>query len=153
VRDYVEESVLGDFAQQGRVALQRLAKTALEVPVDLADPALGNAEDLARLAQREVAHVQQHGDRALARREPVERVPEALDRALPHRGVLRIGGEIEARQRVEPLARAVVVADHERIQRADFASGEVLEERFSSITAPWIRVHAYCSSVAPLSGS
>ena len=63
----------------------------LSCAVDLADAALGHAEDLADLAQGEVLDVEQHGDLALAARELRERARgSGPSRSLRGGGVLGI---------------------------------------------------------------
>src|SRR5262245_2510997 len=64
---------LSDGGEQQRVLGQLLLERALELRVDLADAALGHAEDVADLAQREVLDVEEDGDLALALRELLER--------------------------------------------------------------------------------
>ncbi len=51
---------LRDLQEQLRVGLQLLAEPALELAVNLADTALGEPEDPARLPQREVVDVKQN---------------------------------------------------------------------------------------------
>src|SRR5690242_7437186 len=53
------EAPLRDCAERLLVSCQLVAKVTLELPVDLAHPALGDAEDLADLAQRQVVDVEQ----------------------------------------------------------------------------------------------
>ena len=77
---------LGDEAEQLLVGLQLRAQGLEDLRVQLADAALGHAEDLADLAQRQVVDVEQHGDLALARGQAVECLAEALlggDRSSP----------------------------------------------------------------------
>src|SRR4051794_25670592 len=70
----------------GQLGLQR----ALELRMDLADTALGEAEDVADLPQREVLDVEQDGDLALALGQRIERAAEALLRVRGGGGLLGV---------------------------------------------------------------
>src|SRR5215213_6883819 len=79
-----------DGAEQRLVRRQVLAQRALELRVDLADAALGDAEDLADLAQREVLDVEEHRDLALALGQRLERAAELVLGLGALRGLLRV---------------------------------------------------------------
>jgi hypothetical protein len=61
---------------RGGVLLEALADAPLQLRVDLRDAALRDLEHLADLPERQVLHVQQHRELALAGREALERAPE-----------------------------------------------------------------------------
>ncbi len=56
--------------EERRIVRERGAQLLLRLPVDLADAALGDAEDVADLAQREVLDVEQDRDLALGQEIP-----------------------------------------------------------------------------------
>ena len=102
--------------EQRRVVGELLLERALELRVDLADAALGHAEDLADLAQREVLDVEQHRDLALALRQHVERAAELVLGGLGRRRLLGVQARVGGGERVDPLDRRLVVGDHERVR-------------------------------------
>src|SRR6476659_2861729 len=59
------QRVLGDEREQLGVRVELGSQRLLHPPVDLTDAALGDAEDLAYLGQRQVLDVEHHGDLAL----------------------------------------------------------------------------------------
>src|SRR3954470_22667391 len=94
---------LADRREQQRVVGELLLERALELRVDLADAALGDAHDLADLAQREVLDVEQDGDLALALRQGVER-PAELRLGLGGGGLaLGVQAAVAVGQRVDAL--------------------------------------------------
>jgi hypothetical protein len=82
---------LGDFDQELLVGLKLLAQVPLQLTVDLADAAPRDSEDRTDLAQRQVVHVQQHGDLATAFRQASVRAEETVLGPLADGGCLRIG--------------------------------------------------------------
>ena len=83
--------------QQGVVG-ELLLQGALELRVDLADAALGHAEDVADLAQREVLDVEQDGDLALALGQRVEGAAELVLAGLGGRGLLGVEALVAVRR-------------------------------------------------------
>ena len=103
-----------------------LLERALELRVDLAHAALGDAEDVADLTQREVLDVEKDGDLALAPRQPLERRAEPLLGLLGGGRVLGIEPLVGGRQRVDPLDGRLLVGDHQRVERRDVGDRDVV---------------------------
>src|SRR5665213_3096095 len=120
------QSRLGDFVQQSRVASQPFAQTALELGVDLADAALGDAEDLADLLEVEIVEVKEDGDVSLARAQALQRGVKARRCEVVERGAFRIARRVGAGQDVQPLTRVAVFTGYDSVEGADLGAGDVL---------------------------
>src|SRR5690606_37493873 len=116
---------LGDLAEEQRLVLERAAELALQLAVDLADAALGDAEDLADLAQREVLDVEQHRDLPLAPRQRLEGGAEALLRRRLLGAELRVEALVRGGDRVDALDRRLVVGERDRVERGHVRAGDV----------------------------
>src|SRR4051794_5845615 len=84
---------LPDRAEQRLVVAQRAGEVAAQLAVQLADAALGHAEEVAYLAQRELLDVEQDGDLALPARKLVKGLTEARLGVGDVSGVRGVDGE------------------------------------------------------------
>ena len=99
------------------------AEGLLHLAVDLADAALGDAEDVADLGERQVLDVEQHGDLALALRQLGEGGAELLLGLLGRRGVLGVDAVVGRRERVDALDRRLVVGERRACSALAEAAG------------------------------
>src|SRR4051794_192164 len=117
---------LGDHGEELLVRLEGGAQRLLHRRVDLADAALGDAEDLADLGERHVLDVEQDGDLALAAREAGEGGAEQVLGLALRGGVERVLAGIVAGDGVDALDRGLIVGQHRGVQRCDVRAGDLV---------------------------
>src|SRR3954471_6567461 len=117
---------LRDLAEERLVLGERRAQRALELGVDLADAALGDAEDIADLAERELLDVQEDRDLALTAGEQAEGAAEAVLRVAHRRDVLGVRRDVVGAQGVDALDVRVLLARDDRVERRQVRGGDLL---------------------------
>jgi len=105
-----------------------LPQPAAQLRVDLADPALRDAQAGADLPQRPFLPVEQHGHLPLPLREGAKRPPKPLAQVLPLHAGKRIDRGVFALDGLDPLDLAVLLLAADRlVERGDFRTCKLVE--------------------------